>query len=284
MKLIPEMTVLVHDRESEIIVKPTEGVRVFHQLSDRLLFTENLFILTSATELPNVAMVVKTASQEQQLRGLFVRLNIDTGFVSQIFDETEINLNRNVILHNSANVPKRILEAWQAGAQEQLIAFASVVVDNLYVRDCALKSWKIPFDTLPALAVIPEEERANFELDEDGSYIYWCGADVHLDMEALRSAVDPEWLLKLKAEKIMYDQLFGEAVAAVRKAHKLTQKDIPTISERHIRRIEKGDFPKLNTLKKLAQAHNMSLNEYLNELAENVSRMKESLHLCQPGK
>jgi transcriptional regulator with XRE-family HTH domain len=63
-------------------------------------------------------------------------------------------------------------------------------------------------------------------------------------------------------------------VAAVRKAHHLKETDIPGISSRQIRRIEKGDHPKLETLRKLSQAHGLTVNEYLQEIAANVSQWR----------
>lgn len=208
----------------------------------------------------------------EQLRAVFVRPNVDQSFVFPMFEQAQIPSLRNVFMHSSLDVPRRVLEAWQAGAQEQLIAIASVEGDQLWVRDCALNMWKVPFNSIPALSLIPEKERANFEIDEDGSYIYWPSSDIHLDMEALRSAVDPELREKLAAERVVYDRRFGQAVAEVRKAHKLQQTDIPGISERHIRRIEKEGYrSKLETLKKLAQAHGLSLNEYLEEVAQTLS-------------
>lgn len=277
----PEITVFVHSREKEsaISLEQTKSLRVLHRyLPDKILNAKNIFVITSVTELSEVANLVKMAEKQQHLRGLFVRLNIDASFVSQIFDDAKIRLTRNMIMYSSSDVPKRVIAAWEAGAQEQLIANASVVVNDLFVHDCALNSWKIPFDIIPAMAKIPVEERGNFELDEDGSYIYWSSADIHLDMEALRSAVDREWQEKLKVEKVMYETQFGEAIATVRKAHKLKQTDISGVSERHIRRIEKGERPKVDTLKKLAQAHGMDLNDYLEEVAETTSQMKVSAH------
>lgn len=168
----------------------------------------------------------------------------------------------------------KILE--REGDREQLIATATVASDRLFVTDCSVKTWEIPFDSLPALKAIPADKRAEFELDEDGSYLYWPSADIHLEMEALRAAVDSELQEKLAAKKAMHDRRFGEGVAAVRKAHKLKQTDIPGVSERHIRRIEKGDSPKLATLRKLAQAHEMSVNEYLEEVAQNIAKIAET--------
>jgi transcriptional regulator with XRE-family HTH domain len=277
MNYTPEITVFVHSREKEsaLSLKPNKSLRVLNRfLPDKILEAKNLFVITSVTELSEVANLVKKAENQQHLRGLFVRLNLDVSFVSQIFDDAKIHLTRNMIMHSSSDIPKRVIEAWLAGAQEQLIANASVVINDLFVHDCALNSWKIPFDIIPALKQIPVEERGNFELDEDGSYIYWPSADIHLDMEALRSAVDKEWQEKLKIEKVRYERQFGEAIVIVRKAHKLKQIDISGVSERHIRRIEKGEIPKVDTLKKIAQAHGMNLNEYLEEVAQTISNLK----------
>ncbi|WP_199248543.1 DUF2442 domain-containing protein [[Phormidium] sp. ETS-05] len=79
-----------------------------------------------------------------------------------------------------------MLAAWDADAQEQLIASATLIEDNLLVTDCALNTWEIPFTSLPALAAITLENRANFEIEEDGSYLYWPTEDIHLDMESFR--------------------------------------------------------------------------------------------------
>lgn len=169
---------------------------------------------------------------------------------------------------------KRILLAWQTGTWERLIAKATLIEASLLVTDCALQTWEIPFQQLPILAKLSPENRAEFKIDEDGSYLYWPSGDIHLDMEALRAIVDPEWQTHLQVERAIYDQKFGEAVAAVRKAHHLKQTDIPGISSRQIRRIEKGDRPKLETLRKLSQAHGLTVNEYMEEIAAHVSQWR----------
>lgn len=169
---------------------------------------------------------------------------------------------------------KRILAAWQTGASEQLIAKATVLEDSLLVTDCALQTWEIPFQQLPILAKLSPENRGEFEIDEDGSYLYWPSDDIHMDMEALRAIVDPELRVRLRAERAIYDQKFGEAVAAVRKAHHIKETDIPGISSHQIRCIEKGEHPKLETLRKLSQAHGLTVNEYMEEIAANLSQWR----------
>ncbi len=176
---------------------------------------------------------------------------------------------RTLSLQSSSDAVARIKTAWEMGAEEVLIALASVDGSLLRVTDCNLKTWEIPFNALPALSELSVEEFSKFELDEEGSFLYWESIDVHLDMEALRFFVDSNLRDRLKAEALAYDAKFGKAIAKVRKEFGLKQDEIPNVSDRHLRRIEKeGSRPKVVTLNQLAQAHGLSLNDYLEKIAE----------------
>ena len=271
-----QMTVFLHDRMigHQEIVPSNSAIRVLRRLSGELPNFDNLFVLTSATGLPDITRIFQTAEGFKILRVLFVRTDVDPNFMPQMLERAELGSLDKVIFYSNLAEPKRILAAWQTGTPEQLIAKATVIEESLLVTDCALQTWEIPFQQLPILAKLSPENRAEFEIDEDGSYLYWPSGDIHLDMEALRATVDPEWQTRLQVERAIYDQNFGEAVAAVRKAHHLKQTDIPGISSRQIRRIEKGDRPKLETLRKLSQAHGLTVNEYMEEIAANVSQWR----------
>lgn len=161
-------------------------------------------------------------------------------------------------------VAKRIKSAWEWQAEDELIAIASVLVNSLIVMGCNLTTWEIPFKSLPCLDRVPESEKSNFEIDVDGSYLYWQCADLHVDLEDLKAAIDPEFRQELLVESLEYGKSFGKAIAAVRKAHKLTQNEINGISDRHLRRIEnEGHQPTLDTLKKLSTSHGLDLENYL---------------------
>jgi len=58
---------------------------------------------------------------------------------------------RNTLVHTNSVVPKRVINAWTMGAQEQLIADATVIGDRLLVLSCAIEKLEVPFDSLPAL-------------------------------------------------------------------------------------------------------------------------------------
>lgn len=97
---------------------------------------------------------------------------------------------------------------------------------TLFVRTCALNLLEVDADALRGLRRVDEAEWANFEIDVDGSFLYWPSADVHINLEAIQAIVDPELHEKLRAEKLVYDAAFGAAVRKLREAGGLRQVDI----------------------------------------------------------
>lgn len=169
------------------------------------------------------------------------------------------------------NAAKRIKQAWEWEAESELIAIASVSANRLFVMGCDLQTWEVPLKSLPSLERIPQSEISNFELDEDGSYLYWKYADIYLDLEDIKAAVNPEFKEQLLLSKIKYNKAFGKAIATVRKAYKLNQDAIDGISDRHLRRIEnEGQQPTLDVLKKLAASHGLDLENYLDRVNEVI--------------
>jgi len=163
--------------------------------------------------------------------------------------------------------PQRVINAWSWGAQYQLIANATVIGDRLLVFSCAMEKLEIAFSDLPCLKLIPIDERSNFTISEEGSYLHWAKQDIHLDLDALRYAINPNIKHKFDAYKLSHDQEFGKAIATLQKQSKLKQSDIIGLSERQVSRIEKGEGTKVETLSLFAQAHQMKLNDYLEAVA-----------------
>lgn len=273
-----KMTVVVPDRlidHHKEIVPSNSAMWGLDRFSGQLPTFDNLFVFTSATGLPEITRIFH---RHEVFKVLFVWIDSDLKVMLQRLKPAEwqwlLRSLDKVFFYSNLAEPQRILSAWEMGATEQLIAKATVLEDRLLVTDCALQTWEIPFQQLPILAKLSPENRGEFEIDEDGSYLYWPSGDIHIDMEALRAIVDPELRARLRAERAIYDQKFGEAVAAVRKVHHLKETDIPGISSHQIRCIEKGDHPKLETLRKLSQAHGLTVNEYLQEIAANLSQWR----------
>lgn len=274
MSSASEITVLLEDSDisQDDLVQRFSDWHVLHlPLLKNSLKNQNLFILTSTTALPEVTPIARAAKRQDLLRALLVRLNVAPTLIPLMWKKAKMRSFDKVFLYEDSDIPNRVLAAWDANAQEQLIASATLMQDNLLVTDCALKTWEIPFNSLPALAAIPRENRDQFEIDEDGSYLYWPTEDIHLDMESLRLSVDRKFQESIRAETTIFDNRFGAAVAAVMTKRQLNTSDIPGISLPEIQEIEKGSRPPLETIRKLSAAHGMSVNEYLEEIARTMA-------------
>ena len=68
-------------------------------------------------------------------------------------------------------------------------------------------------------------ERGSIVVDEDGSYIHWLGPDIHLNLAAIRSAIDPEARARAEAAKALHDSRYGAGVAKLRSRMGLKQSD-----------------------------------------------------------
>jgi transcriptional regulator with XRE-family HTH domain len=273
------MTVLVQDLDNKELLP--RSVEVLYPTDlESLGSAMNLFVLTSATGLSEVADIVRDANQKHHLRVLFIKENIDSKWLPQMFDRANLRIMRNTMVYSNSNLPKRVIAAWSMGAQEQLIAEATVIGDRLLILSCSMEEFEVPFASMSVLNRIPLEERASFEIANDGGYIYWPSTDLHLDLDAFRCVTDSTWQQKCAAFKLTHDQQFGKAIATLRKKYKLRQADILGLSERQLRRIESGEgSTKIDTLNLLAKAHGLTLDTYLDEVANLISDIPEEFVL-----
>ena len=231
---------------------------------------QHLFVLCSATHLPHAAKFVSELNRKHKLQALFVRNDSDPDLLPQMLERANLRAVRNMLVHSDARVPRRVLTAWINGAQAELIANATVADDSLVVVSCEPKIYEIRFDQMSELKKIPADERRDFELAEDGSFIWWRSRDIHLDLDAIRSVIDPVWRRKSARIRRLHGREYGAAIAALRKEHGLRQTDIPNTSERQLRRIEQTGAVSVRNLKHLATAHKMTLDVYLDGVAAKI--------------
>jgi hypothetical protein len=256
----PSANYFCGDSASDIAVLQESVVGDAHQ---------NLMAATAQFEYAEVR--IKGYASSETLVVIVFPMGNESKAIFRVFETSQQGAVRNVSFRLDTDISERILQAWEMGAEQDLIAHATVSEQSLCVLACDLNVFNVPFSANYALRSIPETERANFELDTDGSFLYWESKDIHLDLESLKVAIDPDLRARFMAEKIHYDRRYGKAIAAVRKSHKLKQTEIAGISARHIGRIEKGARPKLETLKKLAQGHGLEVNDYLNKVAQAMA-------------
>lgn len=230
------------------------------------------FVVVSAASLPWAATFVHDAVRRHQLDGLLVRDEAPE-WIPQLLDRAGLRTLRNTLVHSHVDrdMPRRVLQAHILGAQDELIADARALDDRLLILTCGLDTIEVPFESITALARLAHDERTQFEISEDGSRISWPSADLDFDIESLRYAVDEQYRNRVDRERLAYSRQYGQAIRAFREEKGLRQKDIEGLSERQVRRIEKEGTTSSEALRVLACAHSMSLNDYLNEIAERAA-------------
>ncbi len=268
----PELILLAHDRAAQVAAPERRRFRVLQRPNRNTAERgRNIFVLAPASELPDVAEFVSIANRRHQLRALLVRDDVQPSSIPQMFERAGLRMMRNTVVYSDPSVPRRVLSAWTQNAQEELISKASVSKDRLFVLSCALQPYEVAFDSMPSLKRIPVAERGSFVVDEDGSYLHWPGPDIHLDLDAIRAAINPEARARAEAARALHDSRYGAAIAKLRLRMGLKQSEIKGLSERQVRRIEKGERTTYEALCRLAAAHHMDLEAYLRELAATAS-------------
>lgn len=168
---------------------------------------------------------------------------------------------------------RRLVRARLAGAEDKLIASALVEDGKLVVWSCEPKRYSVAVAEIPALAKVSAKHLTAFELNDSGSRLRWDKADVDLDLDAIRYYADPTAKKEQDEARRHEAARYAEAIRAYREERGLKQTDIEGLTERQVRRVEQGEnVPRSATLKKLAAAHGVSLDQYLRELAKRSKR------------
>ena len=262
--------VLINDHWAKKFIARNEPFDVYHQVEEKIcLKYKSLLIFSSASKLTEVASLIKTANQHHYLKALLIRSDVNLQLLSHMMRRANVRSLRNMLVHSEDPTPKRVIEAWRNGAQNELIAFASVIDDskNLLMINCSMERFEVPIAAFSALEGASKDELNNLIIDDDGSYVYWPKIDVHLNLDSIRYVIDPQWRTRKDIESFKAYENFGHAVAELRKEKGLRQSDIPDLSSRQVRRIEQGQFPSMKALKALSSAHSMSLSEYLGAIS-----------------
>ncbi len=244
---------------------------VVHPEPVDLDLTASLVVDAPSSRLRDLAAVIAPARQRHILSYVLVRQDSSYEHTRQVLRELTLTTSHRLLVARNDDVRRRVLQALEWGAQDQLIADAEAIGEAVLVRTCSFERLEVPLTRLPALADLTAMERRQFEIDPDGSFLHWPIGDVHLDLEALRLAADPGLAAQAHLERLRHDERLGRAIAAVRARHGLMQTQMGGLSERQVRRIEQGSRPRLSTLSRLAEAHGQEVNDYLSEVAEAMA-------------
>lgn len=261
--------VLVPDPDLGEAIPKSACFKTYRRPTEQLLEGwQKIFVLATLASLPSLADFLKKANQRHRLCAVLVDRGDDFDLLPQFLHHSQVRTLRNMLVHAGPVVPRRVLNAYCLGAEHELIADAQVVNDWLFLVSCASDAFEVPFDAIPALRTIPPGRRRDFHVSPDGAYIHWPVGDVHLDLDSIRRRTDPEWAARRKVEDLIANASVGEAIADLRQRAHLRQTDIPGLSERQVRRIEKGQDATLGALRSFAAAQNDDLGTYINQVAE----------------
>jgi hypothetical protein len=138
----------------------------------------------------------------------------------------------------------------------------------LHVISADFERIEVPISKIAELARADKEMVDRFEIDKDGAYIYWPHLDLHLGWEQLQQIVDPLAVQRAKQKNRQFNLRYGAAIRKLRQEKGLAVTAIPGLSDKQLRRIERGESRLTsNAARKLAEAHGMTPNEYLEAVA-----------------
>jgi hypothetical protein len=163
----------------------------------------------------------------------------------------------------------RLTAAGESEENHGRILDARVEGVTLHVVSTDFRRLEIPIATIPALAKSNEGSAERFEIDEDGSFLYWHVLDLHLGWEQLQQAIDPAAAHRAQQKSHEFNVRYGAAIRVVRERKGLSLSAIPGLSDKQLRRIERGECRLTSrAATSLAQAHRRTPNEYLAAVAE----------------
>ena len=274
------MTTSIARMSKPLLVMPDQKVR--EHLSQPHLFrfaAEGKKVSTNETAiliLPLSLLAMQDKSELDLFKAVFVKSDVNANAILGKIGSK--NAKSKFYIFEKWQELNRILLAWHDGVEDDTIAAAWVEADNLIVESCAIKRYSVAFNSISALAKISANDRLKFRMHEFGNYLYWPNYDIHLNIESIKYHTDKKYREEKAFEQIAYNKNYGQAIAQLRKRYGLTQKQIETssnISARQLYRVESAGYkPTIMLLEKLAAAHKLELNEYLNALAEIIQERK----------
>ena len=153
------------------------------------------------------------------------------------------------------------------------IVDAWIETERLVLLSPSFVRLEVPLEKLARFIGTDQTKVGSFEIDEDGRYLHWPHADVHLGWAQLRQLIDPTAALADVQKTKKFNQRYGAAIRSRREELGLKQADIHGVTERQLRRVEHGEQAASKaTLEALAKAHSQSLEEYLDVLAKRMAK------------
>jgi len=163
----------------------------------------------------------------------------------------------------------RVCSALGPDVSRGSIIDAYLAGDTLLVRGPRHRMLHVPVSSVPALRGQPPAVLRNFEIDPDGSFIYWPSLDVHLGWNQFLQVIVPGELRKAQQRSTDFNERYGAAIRKVREAAGILQSRVDGLTERQLRRIEQGECRATSAaIVALANAHGLDANTYMEKLTK----------------
>ena len=121
----------------------------------------------------------------------------------------------------------RILDAW-------------VEENELVLLSPSFERLRVPIGKLEKYLGKAKGKIRDFEIDEDGSFLFWPHADVHLGWDQVMHIIDPASAVTAKEKTDEFNKKYGAAIRSLREESGLKQTEVEGLTDRHLRRIEQG--------------------------------------------
>ncbi|HEY3816077.1 MAG TPA: helix-turn-helix domain-containing protein [Polyangiaceae bacterium] len=169
----------------------------------------------------------------------------------------------------SPEAVRRLLLAHGSGAEKELMASASLDDGKLVVWSCEPRRFEVAVSEIPVLAMMNAHDLVKLELSTSGSRLRWPDADIDLDLDTIREHADPNVRRENETRARQEAARYADAIRRFREERGLKQSDIEGLTDRQVRRLEEGEtVPQIDTLRRLAAAHGMTIDDYLQALAK----------------
>jgi hypothetical protein len=167
---------------------------------------------------------------------------------------------------------KRLADSLETDDTTDCILDARIEDGRLHVVSPDFRRLNVPIQQIEALKNEDSAIIQKFEIDEDGSFLYWPSLDLHLGWTQLQQIADPEAARKALQRSQEFNERYGQAVRKVREEAGLKLGEISGISEKQLRRVESGECRLTsNAIGALSQSHKLAANEYMKKLAEKLN-------------
>lgn len=184
--------------------------------------------------------------------------------------------DRRLHLTRDPTTLRRLLVAQTRVVSMEGIVDAYAVADELVLVLGDLTVRSFPRDRIPRLDRLGDEELAAFELDDDGSYLRWPDLDLDLGVSSLLQAADPAYLAEVEIERLAREDV-GTLLREMRESRGLRQRDVPGLSERQVRRLEKGtSHLTADAARQFAEAFDLSTDRFLRRLGRLLRKLAEA--------